>query len=120
MHVIPWKGSKESESNKHGFISVNNVHVTSALINHPMIIIWFTDKIAKSKSPFYLTFTWCSLWLSCFYNFSGLYQAKSQAAKTKQDGHLKEKIFSLFKNLFPNDIGMGLYLHLSFEEHAQY
>ena len=57
MHVIPWKGSKESESNKHGFISVNNVHVTSALINHPMIIIWFKDKIAKSKSPltdFYL------------------------------------------------------------------
>ena len=57
MHAIPWKGSEESESNKHWFISVNNVHVTSALINHPMIIIWFKDKIAKSKSPltdFYL------------------------------------------------------------------
>ena len=72
-----------------------------------MIIIWFRDKIAKSKSPLY------------FYNFSGLYQT-SQATKTKQDGHLKEKIFSLFKNLFPNDIGMGLYLHLSFEEYAKY
>ena len=38
-------------------LSVNNVHVTSALIDHPMIIIWFKDKIAKSKSPltdFYL------------------------------------------------------------------
>ena len=57
MHTIPWKGSEESESNKDWFTSVNNVHVTSALINHPVIIIWFKDKIAKSKSlltDFYL------------------------------------------------------------------
>ena len=51
MHTIPWKGSEESESNKDWFTSVNNVHVTSDLINHPVIIIWFKDKIAKSKSP---------------------------------------------------------------------
>ena len=49
MHTIPWKGSEESESNKDWFTSVNNVHVTSALINHP--VIWFKDKNAKSKSP---------------------------------------------------------------------
>ena len=61
MHTIPWKGSEESESNKDWFTSV-----TSALINHPVIIIWFKDKIAKSESPvtdFYLMFSLIELLL---------------------------------------------------------
>ena len=55
MQAIPRKKQWDSESNKHLFTCVNNV--MSALINHLMMIIWFKDKIAKSKSPltdFYL------------------------------------------------------------------
>ena len=55
MQAIPWKKQWDSESNKHLSTCVNNV--MSALINHLMRIIWFKNKIAKSKSPltdFYL------------------------------------------------------------------
>ena len=83
-----------------------------------MIIIWFRDKIAKSKSPltdFYLMLSLIELLLYFFRSVSNFSSYKN---KTRW-AFKRENILTL-KNLFPNDLGMGLYLHLSFEEHAQY